>query len=153
MPPRSNVSELTDHLGYWLRQVSNNVSLSFARRIEAEGVTVAEWVVLRILFGAEDLAPSRLANMMGMTKGAISKLSDRLVAKGLIERTGSPVDARAHTLALTGDGKRLVPKLAALADENDRIFFAPLKPNQREKLRQLLEQLVECHGLREPPTE
>ncbi len=37
-------SDLHDHLGYWLRTVSNAVSQSFARKVEGEGVTVAERV-------------------------------------------------------------------------------------------------------------
>ncbi|MEI9903207.1 MAG: hypothetical protein WDN06_03970 [Asticcacaulis sp.] len=43
-------SHLEAHLGYWMRFVSNHVSQAFARKVEAHGVTVAEWVVLRELF-------------------------------------------------------------------------------------------------------
>ena len=43
------VPELTDHLGYWLRQVSNHVSQGFARKLAAQDVTVAEWAVMRVL--------------------------------------------------------------------------------------------------------
>ena len=42
-------SSLDRHLGYWLRAVSNAVSRGFAARVEAEGVSVAEWVFLRLL--------------------------------------------------------------------------------------------------------
>jgi hypothetical protein len=46
-PPMARAaSELTAHLGYWLRFVSNHVSLAFARKLESRGVTVADWVVL-----------------------------------------------------------------------------------------------------------
>ena len=38
------VSCLEEHLGYWLRLVSNNVSASFARRLEKLDVSVSEWV-------------------------------------------------------------------------------------------------------------
>ncbi len=34
-------SELTEHLGYWLRLVSNHVSHTFAARLAAKDVTVA----------------------------------------------------------------------------------------------------------------
>src|SRR5262245_6285990 len=104
MPPAPPVSALTDHLGYWLRLVSNAVSQNFARRLADREVTVAEWVVLRMLYEREPLAPSRLAAEMGMTRGAITKLAERLIAKGLVERTASPDDGRAQTLALTARG-------------------------------------------------
>ena len=50
MAARAPVSDLTDHLGYWLRFVSNHVSQAFASRVAAHGVSVAEWVLMRQLF-------------------------------------------------------------------------------------------------------
>ena len=49
---------LTAHVGYWLRYVSNHVSHAFARKLEREGVTVAEWVILRELFESDAVAPA-----------------------------------------------------------------------------------------------
>lgn len=147
------VSDLESHLGYWLRMVSNAVSQSFARRVEAEGVTVAEWVVLRVLHDAEDLAPSRLALRLGLTKGAISKLADRLMEKGLIVRHANDQDRRAHRLALTGAGRSLVPRLSALADDNDAGFFACLSVAERRALRTILIKLAGEKGLIAPPLE
>ena len=78
----SSPSELIAHRGYWLRMVSNAVSQEFARKLVAQDVTVAEWVLMRSLYGSEATTPSGLANQMGMTRGAITKLADRLMAKG-----------------------------------------------------------------------
>ena len=68
------VSALESHLGYWLRYVSNQVSHAFAPKVQARGVTVAEWVVLRERYDKE-VRPSALAERLGMTRGAISKLA------------------------------------------------------------------------------
>src|SRR5471032_730570 len=99
MPHTPSASDLTAHLGYWLRYVSNHVSQAFARKVEAHGVTVAEWVLMRQLLDEQALAPSRLAERMGMTRGAITKLADRLIAKSLMVRAADPEDGRAQTLA------------------------------------------------------
>src|SRR6202453_5123417 len=123
MPSTRPASDLTAHLGYRLRYVSNHVSQTFARKVEAHGVTVAEWVLMRQLLGEEALAPSRLAERMGMTRGAVSKLADRLIRKSLLVRTADPQDGRAQTLSLTRAGSSMVPRLAALADANDAAFF------------------------------
>lgn len=153
MPSTSPVSDLTEHLGYWLRYVSNHVSQAFARKVEAHGVTVAEWVVMRQLLEADGLPPSRLAERMGMTRGAISKLADRLVAKALLARTANPADGRAHTLSLTPDGRALVPILAALADANDARFFDHLAPDDRAALLRILREIVEMRGLSAVPVD
>ncbi|MBP7669865.1 MAG: MarR family transcriptional regulator [Ferrovibrio sp.] len=146
-------SGIEDHLGYWLRLVSNQVSQNFAARLAAEEVTVAEWVMLRALHGQPPLAPSRLAEAMGMTRGAITKLADRLIAKDLLLRQADPADGRAQTLQLTPRGTRLVPKLATHADRNDADFFGLLPAAEQKTLRRLLQQLATQHRISGMATE
>lgn len=147
MPP----SDLTSHLGYWLRFVSNAVSHSFARKVEARGVTVAEWVLLRELYGTDAEAPSRLAERLSLTRGAITKLADRLLDKALIVRAANPDDARAQTLALTPAGRALVPELAALADQNDAEFFGHLTPEDRAAAVRFLKDIAERRHITDIP--
>ncbi|MDE2514607.1 MAG: MarR family transcriptional regulator [Rhodospirillales bacterium] len=137
------VSDLTAHLGFWLRIVSNHVSQAFAAKLAAREVTVAEWSLMRVLYGREPMAPSRLAEEMGLTRGAITRLADRLIAKSLILREASAADGRAQTLALTDRGSALVPHLAALADRNDAEFFDDLSLAERETLERLLKSLAQ----------
>jgi len=148
-----HVSDLTAHLGYWLRFVSNHVSQAFARKVEAHGVTVAEWVVMRQLLEEKALAPSRLAERMGMTRGAISKLAERLIAKSLLARAADPKDGRAQVLSLTPAGRALVPRLGALADANDAEFFAHLSAADRKALLRILKGIVDKRSLRFLPVE
>jgi MarR family transcriptional regulator, lower aerobic nicotinate degradation pathway regulator len=61
--------------------VSNHVSHSFAPKLAGNDVTVAEWAVMRMLYGKEPMSASRLADEMGLTRGAVTKLADRLIAK------------------------------------------------------------------------
>src|SRR3546814_14441309 len=110
------ISDLNAHMGYLLRVASNAVSPEFARKIADEDVTVAEWSLMRVLYDADALAPTALADKMGMTKGAISKLAERLLDKSLVARSDNPNDKRAHTLSLTASGREKTPVLAAIAD-------------------------------------
>ena len=144
-------SPLDSHLGFWLRYVSNHVSLRFRQLLEAEGVSVTEWVALRLLHGREGAAHAELMAALGMTKGAASKVTTRLESKGLVERVLADGSARVQRLQLTRSGQRLVPRLAALADANDALFFGHLEATQREELLQLLQDLVRRHGLSELP--
>ena len=146
-------SALADHLGYWMRFVSNGVSQAFARKVEAFGVTVAEWVLMRQLLDVDALSPSRLAERMGMTRGTVSKLADRLIAKSLVVRADDPEDRRAQTLSLTPAGRALTPTLAALADRNDAEFFGDLEPEDRAVLARILRAIVDRRGLKSLPIE
>ncbi len=62
------VSPLEAHLGYWLRFVSNQVSHAFSLKVAAHDVSVAEWVILRLLYDRDALVPSALAEQTGMTR-------------------------------------------------------------------------------------
>jgi uncharacterized protein YbcV (DUF1398 family) len=48
---------------------------------------------------------------MGMTRGAVSKILDKLESKNLISRTTSPIDNRVQFLTLTGKATRALPIL------------------------------------------
>jgi DNA-binding MarR family transcriptional regulator len=146
------VSPLEAHLGYWLRFVSNQVSHAFALKLLAEDVTVAEWVFLRELFD-RDTAPSDLAERLGMTRGAISKLATRLEAKALIARASAGPDRRFQMLALTEQGRAIVPRLSALADANDVEFFGHLSPSERELVESAMREVVRRKGLRTVPVD
>lgn len=99
---RREASSLKSHMGYWMRLVSNSVSQSFARRLEASGVTVAEWVVLREMYCGDDTtSPSIVAELTGLSRGAVSKLIERLLGKRLVTRTESEGDRRFQDIRLT----------------------------------------------------
>jgi DNA-binding MarR family transcriptional regulator len=142
---------LYSHAGFWLRFVSNHVSHAFKLKVEAHGVTVAEWVVLRTLFDAGQINPSEIADQIGMTRGAVSKLVDRIVAKKLVKCTVEKGDRRYQSLVLTPAGRKLVPTLAALADCNDAEFFNHLSEKQRRNLIELLKDIVHRRQLKEVP--
>lgn len=144
-------SDLTAHLSYWIRYVSIHATHGLATRLAPAGVTVAEWTVLRELYGLEATSPGRVADRLGITHGAISKLADRLIDKGLAARLSHHSDGRTHLLMLTGEGEALVPRLAALADLHDTEFFAPLSDQDRRLMEQLLRRLVERRALRPMP--
>ncbi len=147
------VSDLKAHIGFWMRFVSNHVSQAFARKLLKSGVTVAEWVVLREMYGREEMAPSKVAGVTGMTRGAASKLIDRLVAKNLVHREERTDDRRYQDIRLTAAGARAVPALAALADRNDHEFFAALSATERQTLLAILKKLVQTYDLHKLPTE
>ena len=63
-PPANAISALEDHLGYWLRYVSNHVSGAFAQALQERQVSVAEWVALRHIYSRERITPGELAELL-----------------------------------------------------------------------------------------
>lgn len=149
--PRSTVSALDAHLGFWLRVVSNHVSARFAELVESEGASVTEWVALRTLYDKPQTTHAELIQALGMTKGAASKVVTRLEEKGLARRELAAGSAREQVLQICAKGRALVPRLAALADQNEAHFFGHLDPRERQALMQAFAALAAHHRLTEIP--
>lgn len=146
-------ADLEAHLGYWMRMVSNRVSGSFARALQQRQTSVAEWVMLCRMRQRPGITPGELAEALAMTRGAVSKVMDKLQAKGWITSAVSPSDSRVQLLSLTGQGRRVLPQLAAIADQNDAMFFDCLTAAEKSTLRKLLSKLAEVHQIRDIPVE
>jgi DNA-binding MarR family transcriptional regulator len=147
----ASAAALDVHLGFWLRFVSNHVSIRFRKLLEERGVTVTEWVALRTILDQRESSHAALIRALGMTKGAASKVISRLEQKGLAQRQLFEGKGREQLLVLTREGKALVPRLAKVADANDRHFFGHLDLTQRDALVRTMQALVKHHQLNERP--
>ena len=153
MNGKQTISGIEAHLGFWLRRVSNTVSSSFIRSLKEQQTSAAEWVLLRELYERGEATPTEMADTLTMTRGAISKIVDKLEAKAWIAIRSTPSDGRSQVLSLTRTGRRVVPILAKIADQNDERFFACLAVSERDMLRTLLIKLVECNAIQDVPVE
>ena len=151
--PMQRISDLESHLGYWLRRVSNAVSGGFSRALQAKQTSVAERVLLGELYKRDRAAPGELAAMVGLTRGAVSKIVDKLEAKGWVQTEGKEGDSRFRVLSLTRAGFRSLPVLAKIADQNDKSFFDCLSAREKNILRDLLIKIAEHNRIHDVPTD
>ncbi len=143
------VSDLEAHIGYWLRRVSNQVSGRFARALQTLHVSVAEvGVVLGHIHEREETKPGELAIALGLTRGAVSKILDKLETKNWITRKMMQGDNRVQLLSLTRHGRRILPQLAETADHNDDRFFECLETGEKgHALGNCLRKLTDFHQI------
>jgi DNA-binding MarR family transcriptional regulator len=109
--------------------------------------------LLRELYERGEAAPKEMAEALAMTRGAVSKIVDKLEAKGWISIRSTPLDGRVQVLSLTRRGRRVVPVMARIADQNDQRFFGCLTANERDVLGKLLVKLAECHHIQGVPVD
>ncbi len=135
---------LETHLGYWLRQAAGQATAEFARALQARQVSVAEWSALSRIHDHPNITPSELADTLGMTRGAVSKVLDKLDAKGWISRRTTPGDQRVQQLSHTPDGGDILPSLADVADRSEA-FFSCLSDKEKTQLRAILPKLAAAY--------
>ena len=126
-----------------LRAAAGAAHQALSRAVLPHGVTAAEWTLLCELRAAGAVSQTRLADRLGMTRGAISKLVDRLVAKRLLVRgRGGGGDRRVQIIGLTGAGALLVPKLAVVTSAVEAALFADLPLDERGTLVAALQRVA-----------
>lgn len=105
------------------------------------------WSAFRAVFTlwiSGPLEPSRLAEMSGMSRQAVSSLVKTLEADGLIERTAAEGDARSVVLSLTPAGERQITDVFRRHNQREREWAAALDPDERAIMVRLLAKLADA---------
>ncbi len=109
--------------------------------VDAEGVTLQQYNVLRILRGAGDAGIPTLSvaeRMIERTPG-VTRLLDRLEARGWVSRERSSEDRRRVMARVTPDGRALLRRLDEPLAQAEDAAFAALDAEHLNRLGSLLE--------------
>jgi DNA-binding MarR family transcriptional regulator len=134
---------------YLLSQVGSYSSRRWQQRLEPLGLDAREVVVLRHVAAEEGRSQGSLALALGVPASRIVALVDGLENRGLLARRANPEDRRAHALYLTGDGRKLLRRVAEVSKIHEADICAGLDGLQRRQLVDLLVRAAAHHGLPE----
>jgi DNA-binding MarR family transcriptional regulator len=112
---------------------------------EQAGLGPYHHAVLALLDEGAPETQNAIADALGYDPGTLVGLLDELEEQKLVERKRDPSDRRRHLVRLTGDGKRTLGRLRALARRVEDEFLAPLDAEQRQELHALLLTLAGRH--------
>lgn len=139
---RGDAYPLGDSVGFLLRQVR----LQMERAIDAEmselDLTDAQWgPLLMIAHGKGDNA-AELARFGCIDTGAMTRMLDRLEAKGLLRRARCPNDRRVVRLELTEEGRRLCRLIPYGLSRVLNGMLHDFTPAEHETLRKLTRRML-----------
>jgi DNA-binding MarR family transcriptional regulator len=144
-PRREARQFVDDYLPALLAQASRLISGEFHLVVTAQGFTVSEWRVLASLAGSEPVNIGQLAEITTMKQPTVTRVLDRMQARGLIERLPNDADRRITLVRITAAGTRLVSKLIPLALQHERRVLEPFGQQRAEDLKTTLRKLIELH--------
>jgi DNA-binding MarR family transcriptional regulator len=99
-------------------------------------------LMLRRIGEPYSASPSELADMLGLSRGALSARLGPLERDGLIVRTVDGADRRRVHVTLTEAGHTAFEKHAASEEQTEIDLLAPLTDRERRALANLLRKLV-----------
>jgi DNA-binding MarR family transcriptional regulator len=126
-----------------LLRTADLVRRAVGRAVETHDITLQQYNVLRILRGAGDqgLPTLEIAGRMIEQAPGVTRLLDRLEAKGLVRRERCRQDRRQVLCWLTPTGSELVERLDEPVDKADVEAVAMLSPEEQDRLLRMLDSI------------
>jgi MarR family transcriptional regulator, 2-MHQ and catechol-resistance regulon repressor len=127
-----------------LLEATTRLEQRLDRSLESEcGIALAWFEVLLRLSRAEDaqLSMGALAEQVALTTGGITRLLDRMIRAGLVERRPCPTDRRVSFAGLTPAGRDKLDQAATVHARDLREHFTTYSVEDRRTLDRLLDRL------------
>ena len=122
--PRSEPRRFVDdYLPALLAQASELISAEFHRVVRRHGFSVTEWRVLATLAGGKPISIGKLAQVTVTKQPTVTRLLDRMEARGQAERLPHDRDRRITLVRITSKGAKTVEQLMTLAREHELIVL------------------------------
>ena len=139
-------------LGLQLRRIVTQLGAAIEGRMGPLGLTDAQWKPLMRLWLHEHVSATTLARECHIDSGGMTRLLDRLEAKGLVRRERAPHDRRVVQVALTDAGRAIAGQLPAVLGGVQEQLLAGFDEAEQEALRGHLDRLeTNLQALATPP--
>ena len=125
-------------------EVYSGLGQQLGRSLEQECGIPHTWfeVLLRISRGdGGQISMGALAQQVALTSGGITRMLDRMIAAGLVQRVPCPTDRRVYFAALTEQGRAKLDEAAKVHAANLRQAFAGFTADDLTTFDDLLDRL------------
>jgi len=115
------------------------------KRLAPLEMSAAQWIIVANLAAGpgEPKSAADLCKVISYDAGAMTRMLDRLEAKGLIRRTRSSQDRRLLKLELTEEGRAAYPRMREIAMNVANRFLRGFSKTEARQLENLLNRMLE----------
>ncbi|HEY2561240.1 MAG TPA: MarR family transcriptional regulator [Caldimonas sp.] len=132
-----------DSVGYLMKRVLMAITLEADRQLEPDGLTHIQWGPLFMLRSARASTVAELARELQTDAGAMTRLLDRLEAKGLCRRERSTADRRVVRIALTPEGEKAAARVPVVLSQIMNQILAGFTRDEWSTLKAMLQRMLE----------
>lgn len=140
------MTEKNDRLGALLRNAYQGITRRFALRTQAYGLSLTQWRLLGQVLKTGPKTQAALAEALDVEPISVSRLVDRMVQAGWVQREAHPQDRRARVIVPTAKAEAAAPDVLQVVDEVSEAAMASLSRTERDDLIRMLRQIIETLG-------
>jgi DNA-binding MarR family transcriptional regulator len=150
---RSETYAVDNSYGFMLRRVMGSLQRHLDRRLQPLDLTAMQLGPLVLLAAGKGNTAAQLARCLNIDTGAMTRMIDRLEAKGLLQRTRSNADRRVVLLELTPAGVATVDANAELLVEVLNLHLAGFTAAELAQLMGYLRRMLDNGAATDSPAD
>ena len=132
-----------DGVGHLMSRVFNMLTQELERQFEPSGLTNAQWKPLFKLSVGEVSTVAELARVCTLDAGGMTRMLDRLEAKGLCQRVRSSEDRRVVNLEITEAGRDAAKVIPEVLSRVQNAYLAGFSVEEWEALKSYLRRMLD----------
>ncbi|MEA3177075.1 MAG: hypothetical protein QOI59_598 [Gammaproteobacteria bacterium] len=136
-------ADLAFAIGPLIGRVRTLMLSSLDNELQPFGMTGMQFAILKNLADGSAATSADLCRLLHYDAGSMTRLVDRLEAKGLLRRERSEDDRRVVSLRVTSSGKAVLPRLRDSAGRVVQRMLVGFSAPEVNHLRSLLDRMIE----------
>ncbi|MBS7351229.1 MAG: winged helix-turn-helix transcriptional regulator [Comamonas sp.] len=141
--PPADFAFIDDYLSALLSQASALIAAQFHTQVQAAGFSVTEWRVLATLASRNGMSTGGLAQIALSKQPTVTRLLDRMEARGYVQRYPHSSDRRITMVRITAAGSAIATRLMACAKAHEQQVLQPLGSEQTQALKATLRSIID----------
>lgn len=144
--------QLHRRLSYRWSLVTKLMHNSLDCALSPQKISLTQWYILAGIEIENHCSPSELADHIGVSRPAVSRLLKGMESDQLIERNIMAVDGRTRMLTLTEKGREALNASWDNIEQNESCFMSKLTVEQLEALNGIIDTVMHGVGMEEKNT-
>jgi len=137
-------NDLERSLPFLMHLIVSQVEAEVNKHARAYGLKIEGVRVLFRLLAKDHLTVNELARLTGIETSTLSRLLDRMSAKGLLRRTRDTSDKRSVLVSLTPKGRKLaLQHRPVYYRDYDKVLLSGFEPHEGAAFRQALMRMLD----------
>lgn len=132
--------------GHLIRRAQQIAVAIFIEECVQFDLTPVQYAALVAIRENPGIDATRLSALIAFDRSTLGNVLERLESRGLIARYSAPEDKRIKLLKLSPQGRALSKRAESAVERAQDRILAPLRPQDRKTLLELLGQLVELNN-------
>lgn len=135
------IGQLDTLIGFHLRLASSAIYQDFMNDMGELALTPKQFSVLELIAANPGVSQIDIAGRLGMDRATMMALTNRLEARGFVERAPSRVDRRRQELRLTPEGQDTLGEARERIVEHERRFLERFSTEEQQQFFDLLKRV------------